>query len=381
MPSPVAALASLTRASERVRVLVVDDTEDIRHLLKVVLDLDGRFDIVAEAGDGAAGVEACRAHHPDLVLLDLAMPVMDGLQALTEIRRIWPTPPPRVVVLSGFVAELAARRALDLGADAYLEKGNSFAGLVPLLSEVCQLGPGVARTRPNGGRERRLAALPGEEATEVVAFVAHELKNPITVIEGFSTLLVGAVDRLERDTVIEAAAAIQRQSRHLAAILEAFSHARLVEVGAVEIRVEEVDLAALVRQVVADLKPITDQHDVTVQAVPTPARIDPGAVRQILTNLVSNAAKYSAPDRPIKVTVDPRHREIRVEVIDHWPGVPVGREDELFGKFARLGATSTTGVGLGLYISHGLARSHGGDLTYTRPPGGGSCFTLVLPVD
>lgn len=283
-------------------------------------------------------------------------------------------------MLSGFVAALAARRAMDLGADAHLEKGNAFAGLVPLLTEVCELEPGVAPRKRNGSRERRVAALPGEEATEVVAFVAHELKNPVTVIEGFSSLLVDAVDRLERNTVVEAAAAIQRQSHHLAAILESFSHARRVEVGAVDIQIEDVALAALVNEVVADLGPITEPHEVTVHATPTLARVDPGAVRQILTNLISNAAKYSAPDQPITVTVERRHHDVDIDVVDRGPGVPAGHEHELFGKFARLRAARPTGVGLGLSISLGLARSHGGDLVYTRPLDGGSCFTLVLPV-
>lgn len=375
----MAAVAPMTNAGERIRVLVADDTDDIRRLLKIVLELDGRFEVVAEAGDGAAAVEACSAYRPEVVLLDLAMPVMDGLQALGELRRIWPTPPPRVVVLSGFVAELAAQRALDLGADAYLEKGDSFAGLVPLLSEICELEPAVAPPKPNGTRERRVAALPGEEATEVVAFVAHELGNPIMVIEGFSTLLVDAVDRLEADTVIKAAAAIQRQSHHLATIVEAFSHARLVEVDAVEIRLEELDFAALVREIVADLRPVTEPHKLAVQTTPTLARVDPGAVRQILTNLISNAVKYSPTDQPITVTLEARQHEVHIEVIDHGPGVPAGREHELFGKFTRLGATNANGVGLGLYISRGLARSHGGDLVFTRPADGGSRFTLVLP--
>lgn len=108
-------------ANGLVTVVLADDTAGIRLLLKLALQADGRFLVLDEASDGAEAVEQVERLQPDLVLLDLAMPVMDGLQALPLIRER--SPDSLVVVLSGFAAERMADEVFELGATDYIEKG------------------------------------------------------------------------------------------------------------------------------------------------------------------------------------------------------------------------------------------------------------------
>ena len=103
------------------RVVLVDDTPDIRLLLRTALEAGGRFRVVAEAGDGSAGIDAVARTQPDVVLVDLAMPVLDGLEALPALRRVCPGA--RLVVLSGFDGARVLARASSAGADAYIQKG------------------------------------------------------------------------------------------------------------------------------------------------------------------------------------------------------------------------------------------------------------------
>jgi DNA-binding NarL/FixJ family response regulator len=126
--------------SSRCRVLLVDDTPEIRELLRFALEIDGRFEIVGEAGDGAAAVELTNSERPDAVVLDLAMPVMDGLQAIPEIRK--GAPKAKILVLSGFEARQMSDEAISRGAHAYVEKGRSLAELTALLADLC---PGDGR--------------------------------------------------------------------------------------------------------------------------------------------------------------------------------------------------------------------------------------------
>lgn len=125
-----AAAAGETRP---LRVVIVDDTADLRELLRLAL-VRGGMRVVGEAGDGLAGIEAVRIGRPDVVLLDLSMPVMDGLEALPHIRAI--APAARIIVLSGFGATQMAERALEAGADGYLQKGASLGRILDHVRDI-----------------------------------------------------------------------------------------------------------------------------------------------------------------------------------------------------------------------------------------------------
>jgi signal transduction histidine kinase len=125
------------------RVLIVDDTPDLRDLLTMALERTGEFWVVAQAENGREGVAAARAHNPDLVLLDIAMPVMDGLEALPQVRSACPQA--IVVMLSGFGASEMTSKAMAGGADGYIQKGQ------PLRRLLAQLRTLVAKVAD--GRE------------------------------------------------------------------------------------------------------------------------------------------------------------------------------------------------------------------------------------
>lgn len=115
----------------RDRVLVVDDAAHLRDLLTLLLDVEDDFEVVGTAADGAQALSVAPGLAPDVVLLDLAMPVMDGLAALPELRR--QLPDARIVIFSGFEHHALAEQALAAGADDYIEKGASVTQLVDRL--------------------------------------------------------------------------------------------------------------------------------------------------------------------------------------------------------------------------------------------------------
>ena len=122
--------------STPIRVLVVDDSAEIRDAVRLALGRDADFELVAEASSGEAGVLAAQSHQPDLVLLDIAMPDMDGLQALPLIRSA--APDSGVLVMSGFSEQDAALLAVEQGAHAFIRKGVSVPELLDQMREVVQ---------------------------------------------------------------------------------------------------------------------------------------------------------------------------------------------------------------------------------------------------
>ena len=117
-----------------IRVLLVDDENDLREIFRLVLELHGAFEVVAEAADGQRAIELAEQEQPDLVLLDLRMPVMDGLEALPRI--LESAPLAKVVVVSGFGEDAMVASARAAGATAYLSKGVPVARLVERLVEL-----------------------------------------------------------------------------------------------------------------------------------------------------------------------------------------------------------------------------------------------------
>jgi PAS domain S-box-containing protein len=117
-----------------IRVLLADDTASVRLLLRGTLEASDAFEVVGEAGDGAQAVEMARALQPDMVLLDLAMPVLGGMDAIPRIRSC--APDARVVVVSGYAPDRMGSQAVAVGATAFLEKQQRPRELVASLLQT-----------------------------------------------------------------------------------------------------------------------------------------------------------------------------------------------------------------------------------------------------
>jgi DNA-binding NarL/FixJ family response regulator len=120
------------------RLIIVDDAVDLRGLLVIALGGDERLEVVADVGDGKQGVDAVHEHRPDLVLMDVSMPVMDGLTATREIKSSYPDL--LVAILTGYGDHRVAEEATQAGADAFLDKTTPLPRLADLLIQLARRG-------------------------------------------------------------------------------------------------------------------------------------------------------------------------------------------------------------------------------------------------
>ena len=207
---------------------------------------------------------------------------------------------------------------------------------------------------------------------ELVSVFVHELKTPIAAVQGLAATLARSLDELDRETAFQVAAALERSALHLGQLVRSF-HAGL------PLNPEPTELALLVRDTVEELEPLLVDRQVELELDEVPCvSADPVRIRQVLTNLLTNAVRYTPAGSPIDVTLRQAGETVELSVRDHGPGIPPEAAERAFDRYARL-RPDGSGSGLGLYVSRELARAHGGDLVTGQPEGGGALFVLRLP--
>lgn len=224
-----------------------------------------------------------------------------------------------------------------------------------------------------------MSSEPGS-AMEIVAAVSHELRAPLTSVKGFSRLLLDRWDRLSEADKLDLVGQINHDADRITRLVTELLDISRIEVGRLDLRVEGIDLAALVRDVVTRVQ-LSHPSLVCVVALDEVPRLaaDRDRVEQILTNLIENGAKYATVDR-LRVNAYGDGSSAFVAVSDEGPGIPEDELEALFTKFYRREVSQPSGTGLGLWISRNLAEAHGGALVASRNEQGGTTFTLRLPL-
>jgi len=211
-----------------------------------------------------------------------------------------------------------------------------------------------------------------DERIQLLAVTAHELRNPVALVNGFATTLRDHWADFGDDERQEMLSAVVRSGDRLGRLVEDLFTAARLESGALEMRTANVDMAALVAEVVHD---VDGDVDIVTELEPVIARADRSRVQQMVHNFISNAVKHGA--EPITVSVKKEDDGVCVTVRDSGSGVRSELKDHLFTKFMRGG--SQEGTGLGLFIVRELARAQGGDAWYEDADGGGATFAFRVP--
>jgi signal transduction histidine kinase len=223
----------------------------------------------------------------------------------------------------------------------------------------------------------------GQLKSEFVTIASHELRTPVTSILGFAELLVELTSAA--DPRREMLAQVFDESRRLADLLNDLLDVSRLEAGRVTVDAAAVDLDRLVGEVIATAACGTTAHRLSVDLAPKArwVRADTGKLKQILTNLVDNAVKYSPDGGDVRVSARPDGAGgVVVAVADDGIGIPPELQGRIFDRFHRVDATETRtvrGTGLGLYIVKQLADLHGASVAVDSEPGRGSTFSIALP--
>lgn len=359
-------------ASSSPLVLVVDDQEANVRLAGAVLTSAG-FDIMP-ALSGEQAFRRLSVSLPDVILLDMRMPVQDGFDVLAKLKSDQTTADIPVIFVTAAHEREFVVRALDAGAADYITK--------PFVTEEL-----VARVRTHANskqlRDRLRRAIIQRE--ELGSVVAHDLKNPLFAISLHAGLVRDAAGDPERVTKLansiesSATKALEFVSHYLEAradveLRRGYEPRRCDPVLLIETLIEE--FAGIVAHKGQIIKTAFGRKDTILT--------DVDAFGVVLRNLLSNASKFSSENATITVeTRNGRPGMLQIVVLDQGPGIAAEQRKQLFQRFVRLSPRPTggeTSSGLGLAAAMREAGWMGGELWYDDAPGGGAAFSLELPL-
>lgn len=291
-----------------------------------------------------------------------------------------------LLLFSGLIASM--RRPLEELVDAAgrLAGGDRSARVeVGGLSETATLGAAFNEMADELEREASRRDQLDRMKDEFVLTASHELRSPLTSVQGFAELLM-----LERDKLtprqVETVEIILDNCRHLVRLLNDLLDLARSDAGRLSIQPQPTELGPLIDDVVRTMRAQTEASNQSLMQHVDPAlpliNAEPGRIRQILVNLLTNAHEYSPEGASIDVTARAVDAEVVVAVKDNGPGIPPTQLEHIFERFTRGDAGLTQrvgGTGLGLAISKSLVELHGGTIAAESTVGAGSIFSFRLP--
>jgi PAS domain S-box-containing protein len=221
---------------------------------------------------------------------------------------------------------------------------------------------------------------------EFVSTVSHELRTPLTSIAGSLGLVAGGAAGELPEKAARLISIAQSNSQRLVRLINDVLDLEKLESGKLPFQFSVLDVRDVAQRAIDGVRGYADQLGVELllaDGPSAPVRGDPDRLVQVVTNLLSNAAKYSPPGEAVRVKVERDGSNVRLSVTDRGPGVPEAFRDRIFTRFAQADSSDTRikgGTGLGLYIAREIAERHGGRLWFESPQGGGAAFHLELPL-
>jgi len=374
--------------SEKSLILVIDDEIGICEGIQRALEPEG-FQ-VSIALEGKSGLALVRENDFDLVLLDVKMPEISGLDLIGMIHQI--DPEIICIIITGYATVEMAVSAIKQGAYDFLTK--------PFSVDILLLAV-------NQGLERRMLSLEAKRAARVKAemqklaeekirleeldrakkqfirLVTHELQSPVAAVENYLKLILeGYVPTEDQKGILEKCIVRTREERKLIADLLELGHLEMIE----SFQVSRINPGEILEQVIEELREVIDQKDlgllVEVDKNIPEITASPEQIKSVWSNLLSNAVKFTPDWGEIAIGLQYKNGTLMGRVQDTGIGIPLEDQEKLFTEFFRAENAKQAGVpgtGLGLVVVKRIIEGLGGKITVKSKPGFGATFQFKIP--
>jgi signal transduction histidine kinase len=352
------------------RLLIVDDVPDNLFLVRTILEEEG-YEIVTSS-NGHDALKIVESEPPDLVLLDVMMPKMDGYEVTRRMRAMKDLPFIPILLITAYDRANAVK-GLDLGADEFIRKPIEADELLARVRSLLRLKHSIAE-RDRIDRQRQ----------DFVSRLTHDLRTPLVAADRMLGLLQDGVLGEISPEICEALKIMGRSNSNLLEMVNKLLDVYRYESGSKTINLQKLDLRELLDQVVQELKPIAISKNLELIA----NLEDIGMVKgdrlellRVFNNLIGNALKFTEFGH-VHVSLKQDQSEAIIAIADTGTGVPLEEQPFLFQRFSQ-GNHQKQGSGLGLYLSHYIVNAHNGKILVKSPnldSQKGSTFFVHLPI-
>lgn len=366
------------------KILAVDDNKEALASLKNILSYD--YEVIT-ASDGKEAVDIALTEEPDLILMDVIMPVMNGIQAMRAIKddhRMTGTP---IIIVTGCSDKQDMINGLEAGADDYVEKPFDPMALLARIAAHLRTkalydeNKELARELEKKNRELERSNARFSELdklkTTFMAMAAHELKNPLNIINCYLNMLLEETINTRQTEILTSSL---EGVECLAHIVEEMLDISTIDSGKVVLDIQEHDMVEVTNQVLSLMRGEFERKDIKI-VNPTgicPASFDFKRIRQVLINLLKNSIKFTQTNGAVSVSVKADSDNLTVTVSDTGEGISEMDIDKVFDEFYRC-MRDEEGSGLGLSICKKIVELHGGRIWVESIKDSGSTFYFTLP--
>lgn len=375
---------SVKKTTFRGNILIVDDTPDNLYLLSAMLTQHGYE--VRSAINGPVALMTTKVELPDLILLDINMPKMNGYEICEHLQSNEQTREIPVIFLSAFNEAIDKVKAFRSGGVDYITK--PFQVEEVLVRVEHQLTLYRMKIELQQARAEAVKALEQEKElnrlkSEFVAMISHDFRTPLTSIQGFADLLRQNHQTLAPEVQDRYFDKIDTAVEHLLRLLNEVLLIGSIEAHKVQYQPIATDLEKFCRDLIESLHlSANSQLPIYINCTGdcTQVKLDQTLLQQILSNLLSNAIKYSLNQKPIQFRLHCQIDQITVQVQDQGIGIPADCLPHIFDAFYRCNNVDRIkGTGLGLAVVKKCVEVHQGQIQVNSQEGAGTTFTVTLP--
>lgn len=366
--------AEMSLAQTGRSLLIVDDEPIIRDLCARAL----KGFRVLQASDGQEAADLLKKEGVDVVLTDVMMPRLNGLDLLSRIKE--ETPDQTVILMTGYTEKEVILQALKAGADDFISK--------PL--NLLQLRTTVDKALEKRELRRQLSELRQADRlkSDFLGLISHKLKTPATAISLFIQNIAGDSVNPQDQSFKEMLGMVLAESRHLEHLIQDLLYFSQIILDEKPLQPQPLELGSIIRQICDDLQPaVFDKQQLFTLHVetpfpPEPLVIDRKRITFAIRALIDNAIKFTPQTGSIEIESSCTADRVRLIVRDTGPGIPALELKKVFAKFYQIDPANSgqiRGFGLGLFYAREFVRSMGGELTLESAPSLGTVATIELP--